>query len=175
LGNNGRRRVATVSPEGEILGSCLILEAHQPPGVLHLAVSVMLRKSDRWVLQQRAADKALFARRWANSCCTHPLPGETPIAAAQRRVFEELGAVVEQLESCGSFVYRATDPDSGLIEHELDHVFVGDISGHLAPNASEISQIVLASDREARALLGGAEGAPWALDVLTLATTSAVA
>jgi isopentenyl-diphosphate delta-isomerase len=165
------RRVSTVSPDGEVFGTCALLEAHQLPGVLHLAVSVMLRKSGRWVLQQRADDKALFARRWANSCCTHPHPGESPIAAAQRRVVEELGVVVDHLESRGTFVYRACDPVSGLVEYELDHVFVGDVVGDLAPDPSEISRIVLASESEAKALLGGAEGAPWALDVLTLAAT----
>jgi isopentenyl-diphosphate delta-isomerase len=50
---------------------------------------------------------------------------------------EELGfttALVEQ----GSFLYRATDPLSGLTEHELDHVFVGRFLDAPTPNPAEV-------------------------------------
>ena len=53
-----------------------VAAAHQPPGRLHRAFSVLLVDPDgRVLLQQRAAVKTRFPLRWANSCCGHPPPG----------------------------------------------------------------------------------------------------
>lgn len=41
----------------------------------------------------------------------------------------------------GSFVYRATDEESGLVEHELDHVLVGVSDDHPRPAPSEVSEV----------------------------------
>ena len=35
------------------------------------------------------------------------------------------------------FIYRA-ELEGGLIEHELDHVFIGEFEGTIAPNPSEV-------------------------------------
>ena len=144
--------------------------AHQAPGVLHLAVSVQLvdLAGQRWLLQRRAAAKALFANRWANTCCTHPAPGEDPASAARRRLREETGLVVEDLVWAGSFTYRATDANSGLVEYEHDHVFmaIADIKA-AEPDPEEISELVLLPFERALGLLQSDAGVPWAPDVLT--------
>lgn len=104
--------------------------AHEPPGMLHLAFSVFVFSLDgRLLLQQRARSKYHFAGVWANTCCSHPMPGEDVARSAQRRLAEELSLgkedLVGPLRVAGSFVYRAQCPTSGLVEHEYDYVLVG--------------------------------------------------
>jgi isopentenyl-diphosphate delta-isomerase len=143
--------------------------AHEPPGVLHLAVSVQVVDvaCGGWLLQRRAAAKAVFANRWANTCCTHPAPGEDPAGAALRRLRQETGLVVEDLLAAGSFIYRAIDPQSRLVEHEHDFVFVAlaDI-GAVEPDPDEISALALLPFEQAVRLLQSEDGAPWAATVL---------
>ena len=142
--------------------------AHQAPGVLHLAVSVqVVDMSGRWLLQRRAPTKMLFANRWANTCCTHPAPGEDPATAALRRLREETGLVVEDLVPAGSFTYRATDPDSHLVENEHDFVFAAVADVRTAdPDPEEISELALLAFDEAVDLLQSAAAAPWSATVL---------
>jgi isopentenyl-diphosphate delta-isomerase len=130
--------VILVDEADEPLGSQDKLAAHQPPGQLHRAVSVFVfDPSGRLLLQQRAAAKHHFRRRWSNTCCTPPRPGETVLDAGRRRLQEEMGISAE-LTAAGAFTYRATDPESGLVEHELDHVLVGRSAGEPVPDAAEV-------------------------------------
>jgi isopentenyl-diphosphate delta-isomerase len=104
------------------------LEAHEK-GLLHRAFSVVLFQKENpglTLLQQRAAVKYHCPLMWANACCSHPRPGETPIKAALRRVPEELAIPSPPLAFAGSFLYRA--PVGKFIEHEFDHVFYGFLS-----------------------------------------------
>jgi isopentenyl-diphosphate Delta-isomerase len=165
-------RVVTIAPDGSLGPSVDRLLAHQPPGILHLAVSVALVDRDgRWLLQRRAASKAAFPDRWANSCCTHPEPGEQPSDAARRRVSQELGLDVAELDAAGTFTYQAPDPVSGLVEHELDHVFVAVVdTATAAPDPAEIDELARLPLGEALDLVRSATGAPWAAAVLELAS-----
>lgn len=107
-------------------------------GRLHRAVSVFVVNSEGQVLlQRRAAAKPIFGGLWANTCCTHPRPGEEPRSAATRRLVEEMG-IEADLELCGTFTYRAEDQSSGLTEHELDHVFVGSSNDEPMPDPAEV-------------------------------------
>jgi isopentenyl-diphosphate Delta-isomerase len=106
-------------------------------GERHRAVSVFLIDgSGRILLQRRAPTKYHSPGRWANTCCSHPRPGETALAAAQRRLREEMG-IDCQLEAAGVFTYRA-DVGGGLIEHEVDHLFLGRHEGEPTPNEREV-------------------------------------
>lgn len=84
-------------------------------------------------MQQRAADKYHGAGLWANTCCSHPQPGEDVLASAQERLQHEMGLRCE-LEFSHTFLYRA-EVENDLIEHELDHVFIGhsDKTPHFNP------------------------------------------
>ena len=118
------------------------LAAHQAPGRLHRAFSVMLVDADdRLVLQRRADRKYHFGGLWANTCCGHPGPGDDTSGAAARRTFEELGVRPGGLLACGWFVYRARDEASGLVEHELDHVYLGRLDGDPSPDPAEVSSV----------------------------------
>ena len=129
--------VVLVDANDQPLGEARKLFAHQM-GMLHRAVSVLLTDGDeRVLLQQRAPEKYHSAGLWANSACGHPRPGELAIDAAVRRIGAELG-VYCALDPVGSFEYRA-ELANGLVEHEVDHVFVGRFIGTPAPDPAEVS------------------------------------
>lgn len=108
-------------------------------GLLHRAFSVFIfNKKNELLLQQRAATKYHSPSQWANTCCSHPYPSETLDDAANRRLKEEMGLSCE-LHKLFSFTYKAT-MDNGLIEHEIDHVFVGNCEQNPLPNPEEVAQ-----------------------------------
>jgi len=114
-------------------------EAHEK-GVLHRAFSIFIFDSKgKMLLQQRAASKYHGGHLWTNACCSHPLPGEETEAAAQRRLVEELGFTTP-LNEIFSFTYRA-EVENGLIEHEYDHVFVGQFEGEINANPGEVANV----------------------------------
>lgn len=134
-----RRVVELVDGDGRPVGECPVDEAHAPPGRLHRAFSVLLFDGDgRVLLQRRALTKSRFAGRWTNTCCSHPAPGEDLVESARRRLREELGLEVGELREVGRFVYRAADPGSDTVEHEFDHVLVGECSGEPAAAPGEV-------------------------------------
>lgn len=131
-------RVVLVDIDGAVIGSAEKLEAHRAPGLLHVAFSVVVLDSDGSVLvQRRASNKHHFRGLWSNTCCSHPRPGESVVSAGERRLAEEMGFTTT-LVDVGSFTYRATDPDSGLVEHEVDHVLVGSHRGDPEPDPAEV-------------------------------------
>lgn len=167
-----------VNERGETIGSIGKLAAHQNGGTWHRAISVFLFNSaGELLIQQRAASKYHFAGKWANSCCSHPWPGEIPISAALRTAERELG-IEPELRELGAFRYSATDPESGLTEKELDHVFVGRWDSEVLFSTSEVSQVRwIAIDRLRFELDSNPEEfAPWLgliLDGFVLLTSSA--
>jgi isopentenyl-diphosphate Delta-isomerase len=135
-----RDRVVLVDEEDRPLGTAPKLEAHQSGGRLHRAFSVYIFDSaGRMLLQRRAAGKYHFAGLWTNACCSHPQPDEPVADAARARLREEFGFDAE-LTPAFTFTYRATDPASGLTEHEFDHVFFGRFDGEPLPAPAEIGE-----------------------------------
>lgn len=166
-----RKLVVLVDEGGNELGSHDKRAAHEPPGHLHLAFSAFLFRGDGALLcQRRSSGKYHFPGIWANSCCSHPEPGEELVASAVHRVSEELGLACS-LRDVGSFVYVATDPVSGLVEHELDHVLVGEVpaSAVPVPDPAEVEELAWMVPLEI-ASYGADEGfAPWFAEALAIA------
>lgn len=134
--------VELVTPDGVGIGEATVARAHQAPGQLHRAFSVLLRDRDgRLLLQQRAAVKTRFPLRWANACCGHPAPGEKVDEAAGVRLAEELGVTGVALREVGVYTYRSADPATGLVEHEYDHVVLGEVDTGLpvVPDPAEVA------------------------------------
>ncbi|MEX2582486.1 MAG: isopentenyl-diphosphate Delta-isomerase [Gemmatimonadota bacterium] len=130
--------VVLVDVRDNQLGTAPKLQAHRE-GRLHRAISVFLfNPAGEMLLQRRAGGKYHSAGLWSNACCSHPRPGEQPHAAAIRRLQEEMG-IAAPLDYAFSFVYKA-ELESGLWEHELDHVFVGTSTEIPSPDASEVGE-----------------------------------
>ncbi|MFH8489065.1 isopentenyl-diphosphate Delta-isomerase [Streptomyces longisporoflavus] len=130
-----------VDEDGRTIGTAEKLSAHQAPGQLHRAFSVFLfDEQGRLLLQQRALGKYHSPGVWSNTCCGHPYPGEAPFAAAARRTYEELGVSPSLLAEAGTVRYNHPDPDSGLVEQEFNHLFVGMVQSSLRPDADEVGE-----------------------------------
>jgi len=125
-----------VDEQDNPIGTCEKMEAHRQ-GLLHRAFSVFIFDAQgRMLLQQRALSKYHSGGLWTNACCSHPFPEEDNLAAASRRLQEELGFTTS-LRKVFDFYYRA-EFDNGLTEHEFDHVFVGQYEGALEVNPQEV-------------------------------------
>ena len=168
----GRNQVVLVDSDGNAMGVADKLDAHQAPGQLHLAFSVFLfDQSGRLLIQRRAATKYHFPRVWANSCCSHPQPGEDLVAAAESRVAEELGLKIP-LTRVGSFSYKAACPTSGLVENEFDWVLVGKLNDVPRPDSDEVEAIRMLAPEEFHAASLDATFAPWFASALAIAIST---
>ena len=113
------------------------MEAHQK-ALLHRAFSVFIfNDKGEMLLHRRAKKKYHSADLWSNACCSHPQPGEETLAAAEKRLVEEMG-IRTSLKKAFDFVYKAPF-DNGLTEYEFDHVFVGVYDGEITPDKEEVS------------------------------------
>ena len=149
--------VIVVNAADEELGHEEKLQAHRRP-VLHRAFSVfVLDDRGAMLLQRRAAGKYHSAGLWSNACCGHPRPGESVLAAAERRLQEEMGIACPLLPA-GTVAYSVEVGD-GLREDEFNHVLVGLFTGDARPDPAEVcgvqwitaDALQAACDREPRA------------------------
>jgi isopentenyl-diphosphate delta-isomerase len=123
-------QVVLVNAEDEEIGAGEKHHVHRC-GSLHRAFSIL-------VFQRRALSKYHSAGLWSNTCCGHPRPGESTRSAARRRLREEMGFDCDLVEVF-SFVYRA-EFDNGVVEHEYDHVFLGDYDRRPSVNPTEVAE-----------------------------------
>ena len=115
--------VILVDTNDKEIGSMPKMQAHLE-GKLHRAFSVFIFNSKgELLLQQRAVNQYHSGCKWTNTCCSHPRLGESNLAAANRRLKEEMGMTCE-LTYGFNFLYKA-DVNEGVLEHEFDHVFFG--------------------------------------------------
>ena len=144
-----------VNDEDEPLGTLAKSACHDGPGVLHRAFSLFVfNPAGETLLQRRQRSKRLWPGYWANSCCSHPRPGEDTAAAVRRRAKDELGLSV-RAEFLFKFQYRAAFAELGS-EFELCSVYLGRVADGAAPriNRAEIAEWrwirAAALDRELR-------------------------
>jgi isopentenyl-diphosphate delta-isomerase len=142
--------VILVDENDEFMGYGDKLEVHRK-GLLHRAFSVFLYDDQgQMLIQQRALTKYHAGGLWANTCCGHPFPGEEPLEAANRRLFEELG-LRSDLKPLTHIYYKKL-LDHGMIEHEYVHVFQGRFDGSaMAPDPQEIMDVAFVSPQALRA------------------------
>lgn len=138
-----------VDEAGVTIGTAEKLSAHLAPGRLHRAFSVFLFDDEgRLLLQRRAMGKYHSPGVWSNTCCGHPYPAEPPFVAAARRTAEELGTAPALLREAGTVRYNHPDPESGLVEQEFNHLFVGLVRAQLRPDPEEIGETAFVTPPE---------------------------
>ncbi len=143
-------QVILVDAGDQVIGRMDKLPAHQQ-GRLHRAFSIVIyRQSDaeegtdgngvEVLMHRRADEKYHCPGLWTNTCCSHPQPDIDIGQSALTRLSQEMGMTAD-LHPIGDFTYRA-EFDNGLIEHEIDHVFIGAYNnGPIRPNPLEVSAI----------------------------------
>jgi isopentenyl-diphosphate delta-isomerase len=128
--------VILVDESDREIGTMEKIEAHRK-GKLHRAFSILLFNSKGKILiQKRAHTKYHSAGLWTNTCCSHPAPGEPMKDATRRKLMQEMG-IDERCEFFFKFIYR-TELENNLVEHELDHVFLGKFDGEPSINLKEV-------------------------------------
>jgi len=128
--------VILVDSSDNELGTMEKLEAHKR-GVLHRAFSILIFNSGgELLLQKRSGKKYHSAGLWTNTCCSHPRPGETMKEATRRKLGQEMGFDTD-LQFAYKFTYKAS-LENALIEHELDHVYIGQFDGIPQINPDEV-------------------------------------
>lgn len=141
-----RDMVILVNEQNEWQGMMDKLAAHKE-GLLHRAISVfVINDKNEILVQQRADGKYHSGGLWSNTCCSHPMQGESSIMAAHRRLREELGFDCE-LRPAFILRYKA-EMENGLVENEYDHVYFGSYSGslHLDPHEVKAYRYVAVED-----------------------------
>ncbi|MET9418236.1 isopentenyl-diphosphate Delta-isomerase [Streptomyces klenkii] len=159
-----------VDEDGRTIGTAEKLSAHIAPGRLHRAFSVFLFDDEgRLLLQRRALEKYHSPGVWSNTCCGHPYPGEPPFVAAARRTGEELGIAPALMREAGTVRYNHPDPDSGLVEQEYNHLFVGIVRAEPRPAPEEIAETAFVTPDELDALRARYPFSAWFMTVLDAA------
>ena len=133
--------VELVDETGQVIGQAARATVHHGNTPRHRAFSVYLSDAaGRVLMTRRALSKLTWPGVWSNSCCGHPRPGETDVAAIHRRVREELGVEVTDVDvMLPDFSYTATDPH-GLVENEHCPVYRAVIvdSAVMRPDPDEV-------------------------------------
>lgn len=129
--------VILVDVNDNAIGTMEKMEAHYK-GVLHRAFSILIfNTKGEMLIQKRADTKYHSAGLWTNACCSHPKPGEPLEVSAKERLKHEMG-VDANVAFSHKFIYR-TELNDDLVEHELDHVFIGTFDGQPKINPEEVA------------------------------------
>ena len=128
--------VVLVDQDDKQIGLMEKMIAHEN-AVLHRAFSIFIFNSKgEMLLHQRAFSKYHSPGLWTNACCSHPREDESLEQATSRRLKEEMGMECK-LTKAFHFTYKA-DVGLGLIEHEIDYVFVGETNQTPLINPKEV-------------------------------------
>jgi len=146
--------VVLLTDDGTPCGTAPKADVHHTSTPLHLAFSCwIVDDTGRTLLTRRARSKRTWPGVWTNSFCGHPGPGEEPADAVARRVVQELGAHVSDVEPLlPNFRYRAVMAD-GTVENEVCPVFSARLVGELDPDPSEVEEFRWVSMAELRDLV----------------------
>jgi len=153
-----------VDARDRVRGHASKAACHDGEGLLHRAFSLFVFNGEgALLLQQRSAGKRLWPGYWSNTCCSHPLRGESMDEAVRRRLWQELGMRCEP-RYLYKFRYRADYRGLGA-EHELCSVYLGSSDAPVRANATEVAawRFVLPADLDAETRTAPERFTPWLL------------
>jgi isopentenyl-diphosphate delta-isomerase type 1 len=166
--------VVLVDESDRVIGTALKRDIHHSQTPLHRGFSVFLfNQRGETLLQQRALVKQTWPGIWSNSCCGHPMPGETVEAAAERRLKFELGLNdIELTMALPDFRYRAEK--DGVVENEICPVLFGFTETEPTLNSDEIEDVSWVGWPEFLESLDDpmSDISPWAIDEARLLAAS---
>jgi isopentenyl-diphosphate Delta-isomerase len=129
--------IILVNDSDEEIGTGEKLMVHQR-GLLHRAFSILIfNENNELLIHQRTSHKYHSGDLWTNTCCGHPNANEEISEAAHRRLGEEMGFDTS-LDFLYKFQYRTEFPN-GLVEYEIDNVFVGTYNDSFVVNPEEVA------------------------------------
>lgn len=162
---NDEELIVLVDENGTPTGIMQKSAVHHGDTPLHLAFSLFLfNPRGELLVQQRAHSKKTWPGVWSNSCCGHPMPGESVVDAAARRLRFELGISKAELHVVlPDFRYRAEK--DGVVENEICPVLVGFADQEPRPNPDEVAATRWVLWQEAFALIRdpAQDFSPWAM------------
>lgn len=134
-------QVVLVDDHGQSIGVADKATVHSADTPLHLAFSCHIFNRDGHVLMtRRALGKKTWPGVWTNAVCGHPAPGEDMTDAVTRRVQQEIGLGISQIQpALPDFRYRAVDA-SGVVENEICPVFIAYAESDPHPADDEVAQ-----------------------------------
>jgi len=134
-----KETIVLVDSDGKQIGTAEKLASHHAQTPLHLAFSCYIfDASGRLLVTRRASAKKVWPGVWTNSVCGHPAPGETTIAAIQRRLDYELGMSGRHIAlAVPKYIYK-TPPFKGVVEHEYCPIYLARSAGRPQPNHDEV-------------------------------------
>lgn len=134
-------RLVLVDGEDRVVGVAGKADCHLDGGRKHRALAIIVFDDEgRILLARRAASKPLWPHSWDATIASHPRPGEDYVAAAERRLSEELGLDLP-VELLGRFDYRAVFEAVG-VEDEVCAALIARIgSASATPDACEVDRL----------------------------------
>lgn len=135
--------ITLVDRNDEIVGFDEKHDVHRK-GLLHRAFSIFVVNSEgEVVIHRRALDKYHSPGLWTNTCCSHLPKGMNMEQAVHQRLIEEMGFDTD-LIFVTNFHYTI-EFDNGLIENEIDHIYVGLYNQNPIPNPAEVADFAWVS------------------------------
>jgi isopentenyl-diphosphate delta-isomerase type 1 len=111
---------------------------HTTDTPLHRGFSLFLFNSRKEILlTQRVDSKKTFPGYWSNTVCGHPVPNETVIDAAKRRLKQELGITASEIKEIIQYRYRFADKN-GIVENEICPIIYAKSNAYPAMNPMEV-------------------------------------
>jgi isopentenyl-diphosphate delta-isomerase len=130
--------VVLVDDQNKQIGIQDKISVHTANTLLHRGFSLFLFNSKQELLMtKRAATKKTFPDIWTNTVCGHPGPNEDIKEAAKRRLKQELGITVFDMEIIDpNYRYRFIDRN-GIMENEICPILITTSNAYPQPNPEE--------------------------------------